>query len=155
RQKTVDRRQWLKSASQTTVYCLLSSAYSSAQSPDAWPQFCGDHNLTGVSPSTVNPNLKMLWSLNAGEIIESSAALSDGTAYVGTGLKEGGELIAVGLWDGKLKWKYKTKEAVGESSPAVANGLVFVGDLAGFFHAVNAGNGQGVWTYKSGGEIKS
>jgi eukaryotic-like serine/threonine-protein kinase len=152
REKSVGRRQWLKCASQTTAYCLLSSAYSPAQSADAWPQFRGNHNLTGVSPSTVNPNLKMLWSLNAGEVIESSAALADGTAYVGTGSSE---LIAVDLWGGKLKWKYKTKEAVGESSPAVANGLVFVGDLAGFFHAVNAGNGQGVWTYKSGGEIKS
>lgn len=152
RQKTVDRRQWLKDASQTTAYCLLSSVYSPAQSSDSWPQFRGNYNLTGVSASTVNPNLKMLWSLNAGEIIESSAALSDSTAYVGTGSSE---LIAVDLLSGKLKWKYKTKEGVGESSPAVASGLVFVGDLAGFFHAVNAGNGQGVWTYKSGGEIKS
>jgi eukaryotic-like serine/threonine-protein kinase len=29
-----------------------------------------------------------------------------------------------------------------------------VGDLLGVFHAVNAGNGQGLWTYKTNGEIK-
>jgi eukaryotic-like serine/threonine-protein kinase len=160
--KTVGRRHWLLGAAYTTAYGLLGTDYllpnsefripNSAQSADAWPQFRGNHNLTGVSPSTVNANLKMLWSLNAGEVIESSAAIADGTAYVGTGSSD---LIAVGLWDGKLKWKYKTKEAVGESSPAAANGLVFVGDLSGVFHAVNAGNGQGVWTYKTGGEIKS
>ncbi len=153
--QAVGRRQWLKQAAATTAYCLLPTAYSSAQTADAWPQFRGSYNLTGVSPSTINTNLKQMWSLNAGEIIESSAAIADATVYVGTGSSE---LIAVDLWSGKLKWKYKTKEAVGESSPAVgpagANGLVFVGDLEGTFHAVNAANGQGLWTYKTGGEIK-
>jgi outer membrane protein assembly factor BamB len=59
------------------------------------------------------------------------------------------------LNSGQPKWRYKTTEAVGESSPAVGGGMVFVGDLAGVFHAVNAATGKGVWTYKTGGEIKS
>lgn len=147
----VDRRQWMKQAAATAACSLLPTAYTSAQSADAWPQFRGNYNLTGVSPSTINASLKQMWVLNAGEIIESSAAIANATVYVGTGSSE---LIAVDLWSGKLKWKYKTKEAVGESSPASANGLVFVGDLEGSFHAVNAANGQGLWTYKTGGEIK-
>lgn len=155
------RRQWLGSATQAVAFAGLANATplsttryplsTAAQAADAWPQFRNTTNLTGISASTVNANLKQMWSLNAGEIIESSAAIADGTTYVGTGSSE---LIAVDLWTGKLKWKYKTKEAVGESSPAVANGMVFVGDLLGTFHAVNAANGQGVWTYKTGGEIK-
>ncbi|MBI1764969.1 MAG: PQQ-binding-like beta-propeller repeat protein [Acidobacteria bacterium] len=157
---SVSRRTWLASAMTAATYSLLNpanlqSAIRNPQSSDAWPQFRGNYNLTGVSPSTINANLKQMWSLNAGEIIESSAAIADATVYVGTGSNSNaGELIAVDLWSGKPKWKYKTKEAVGESSPAVANGLVFVGDLEGTFHAVNATNGQGLWTYKSGGEIK-
>src|SRR5438309_1104971 len=106
------RRRWLIAATQTSAFCLLPSAFcllpsahSYAQSADAWPQFRGNYNLTGVSPAKVNANLKQLWSLQAGEIIESSAAIADNTVYVGTGSSE---LIAVDLASGKLKWKYKT-----------------------------------------------
>ena len=48
----------------------------------------------------------------------------DDVVYAGTAT---GELIAVGLADGKLRWRYKAGEAIGESSPTVANGRVFVG----------------------------
>lgn len=141
----------------TLAYCaffllLSSSALGQGQTADVWPQFRGNYNMTGVSPTTIPAELKLLWTYEAGDIIESSAALADGTAYVGTGK---GELIAVDLWTGKLKWKYQTKEPIVESSPAVGNGLVFIGDSVGVFHAVNASTGQGVWTYKTGGEIKS
>ena len=44
---------------------------------------------------------------------------------------------------------------IGESSPAVGHGLVFVGDLAGVLHAVDAETGAEVWTYATQGEIKS
>ena len=60
-----------------------------------------------------------------------------------------GELIAVGLADGKLRWRYKAGEAIGESSPAVANGRVFVGDLIGVVHAVNIADGKPIWTFKT------
>src|SRR5574341_98770 len=150
----LSRRDFLRVA---TVLALAPAArrleppvYS--QSADAWPQFRGNYNNTGVSPSQPPAELKLLWTYDAGDIIESSAAIADNTVYVGTGKSE---LIAVDLQTGKLKWGYKTKEAVGESSPAVGGGMVFVGDLLGVFHTVSAGNGQGVWTYKTDGEIKS
>jgi outer membrane protein assembly factor BamB len=123
-----------------------------SQSAGAWPQFRGNYNMTGVSPSPLPATLKLLWTFDAGDLIESSAAIADGVVYVGTGKSE---LVAVDLNSGQPKWRYKTTEAVGESSPAVGGGMVFVGDLAGVFHAVNAATGKGVWTYKTGGEIKS
>ena len=119
---------------------------------DAWPQFRGNYNLTGVSPSQLSPTLKLQWTFDAGDIIESSAAIADGTVYVGTGKSE---LVAIDLNTGQAKWRYKTPEAIGESSPAVGGGMVFVGDLSGIFHAVNATSGKGAWTYKTGSEIKS
>ena len=127
-------------------------ADATAQSADAWPQFRGNYNLTGVSPSQAPESLKLLWTFDAGDLIESSAAIADGLVYVGTGKSE---LVAVDLNSGQPKWRYKTAEAVGESSPAVGGGMVFVGDLSGVFHAVNAATGKGVWTYKTGAEIKS
>ncbi len=73
--------------------------------------------------------------------------------YVGS---QSGELHAVNLADGKLKWKYKASaDGIGESSPTVADGLVYVGDLSGVLHAVQTANGQVAWTFKTGTEIKS
>ncbi|MEK7832148.1 MAG: PQQ-binding-like beta-propeller repeat protein, partial [Acidobacteriota bacterium] len=85
-----------------------------AQTADSWPQFRANHNLTGVAASTVPDNLKLLWTYDAGESIESSAAIADGTVYVGAST---GDLLDVYLFSGKLKWKYKTKDMIMESSP--------------------------------------
>src|SRR5258708_2365751 len=100
-----------------------------------WPQFRGNLALTGVSTSAVPDNLKLLWTYEAGDAIESSAAIANGVVYVGAGT---GYLYAVDLATGKERWKYKVTGdlGIGESSPAVANGTVFIGDLAGTFHAV-------------------
>ena len=48
-----------------------------------------------------------------------------------------------------------TEAVIGESSPAVAAGIVYVGDMEGVLHAVNAADGKGLWTFKTGSEIKS
>ena len=46
-------------------------------------------------------------------------------------------------------------EGIEESSPAVSNGIVYAGDLAGVLHAVDVRRGKAVWTHKTGAEIKS
>ena len=120
--------------------------------PEAWPQFRGNAELTGVGSSAVPGTLKVQWTFEAGEPIESSAAIAEGTVYVGS---SAGELLALHLKDGSLRWRYKTNEAIGESSPCVANGIVYVGDLSGMVHAVNAQTGKGLWTFKTGSEIKA
>lgn len=137
--------------------CLLPSiAYSSAPleltAPDAWPQFRGNHQLTGFSKSELPKDLKILWTYEAGEAIESSTAIVGGTVFVGT---QKGELIALDLGSGAVRWKYGVKAGIGESSPSVHNGIVYVGDLSGIVHAVSAGNGREVWTFKTNNEIKS
>ncbi len=123
-----------------------------ATQPNEWPQFRGNPGLTGVAASTLPDTLRVVWTWEAGESIESSAAISGGTVYVAS---MAGELAALDLETGKLKWRYKTGAEVGESSPAVAAGVVYVGDLAGTVHAVNTADGKAVWTYKTGSEIKS
>ncbi|HEX5081788.1 MAG TPA: PQQ-binding-like beta-propeller repeat protein, partial [Blastocatellia bacterium] len=143
----LNRRDFLRCAA---VFALLPTPYF--QSADAWPQFRGNYSNTGVSPSQPPAELKLLWTYDAGDIIESSAAIAGGVVYVGTAKSA---LVAVDLQNGGLKWSYKTPDAIGESSPAVGAGMVFVGDLSGVFHAVDAGAGRGVWSYKTGAEIKS
>jgi outer membrane protein assembly factor BamB len=65
------------------------------------------------------------------------------------------DLIALDLQKGTLRWKYRTKEGIGESSPCVAGGVVYVGDLSGVLHAVQTADGKELWTFKTGSEIKS
>ncbi len=122
------------------------------QTPSGWPQFRGGAQLTGVATAALPDKLTLKWTYEAGDIIESSAAISEGTVFVGAGT---GDLLAIDLETGKLRWKYATGSQIGESSPAVGGGRVFVGDLAGIVHAVDARSGSRVWTFKTGGEVKS
>ncbi len=137
-----------------SLLAQTSKAPPSTPAPaDRWPQFRGNATLTGVSAAPVPQNLKLLWTYEAGESVESSAAIAGGTVYVGAA---SGQLAALDLKTGAVRWKYQAgKEGIGESSPTVANDTVFVGDLGGVFHAVNALDGRVRWTFKAQSEIKS
>ena len=119
---------------------------------DEWRQFRGTPRLTGNSSSTLPPTLKVLWTYDVGDLIDSSAAIVNGVVYVGGG---NGDLLALDLASGKLKWKYTTGNLIGESSPAVSDTAVYIGDLGGLVHAVNIADGKGLWTYRTASEIKS
>src|SRR5882672_4004640 len=45
--------------------------------------------------------------------------------------------------------------SIGESSPAVGQDAVVVGDLTGTVHAVDRRDGRRLWTFKTGGEVRS
>ena len=53
-----------------------------------------------------------------------------------------------------LLWKYKTGSKV-DSSPTVANGIVYVGSDDGNVYALNADSGTKIWNYATGGAIAS
>ncbi|HXG68962.1 MAG TPA: PQQ-binding-like beta-propeller repeat protein [Blastocatellia bacterium] len=118
-------------------------------------QFRGHYQLTGVSTSQVPANLRVLWTYQAGESIESSAAIYGGVAFVGAAKGDKGELVAVDMQSGQLRWKYETPGPIGESSPCAGSEAVFIGDLSGMLHAVSREDGRGLWTFKTNGEIKS
>jgi outer membrane protein assembly factor BamB len=119
-----------------------------------WNQFRGNPRLTGVASSQLPEELKLLWTYEAGEAVESSAAVVDGVVYVASSYP--GELVALNLEDGTVRWKYPVgEEGFGESSPAVGGGVVYIGDLAGVLHAVSADSGEALWTFQTEGEIKS
>jgi outer membrane protein assembly factor BamB len=149
--------EWNMKLAACAICVLLSSAGSfqiSAQdtAADNWSQFRGNQNLTGVSLGNVPNSLKQIWTYDAGDSIESSAAIVGGTVFVGS---QKGELTALSLDNGAVYWKYKIDSPIGESSPAYSNGVVYVGDLGGWLHAVNATDGKKIWAFKAGNEIKS
>ena len=132
------------------IFCL--PVHAQETPADNWSQFRGNHHLTGVSLADVPASLKVLWTFEAGDSIESSAAIVGGTVFVGT---QKGELVALNLDNGQVYWKFNTGAPIGESSPAFSNGAVYIGDSAGWFNALNASNGQKYWAFKTGTEIKS
>jgi outer membrane protein assembly factor BamB len=132
---------------------MVSAQAPVAAPPDRWTQFRGSPALVGLSDGKLPAAPKLLWTYEAGDAIESSAAIVDNVVYVGS---QTGELHAVNLGDGSLKWKYKASpDGIGESSPTVAGGLVYIGDLSGVLHAVHVDSGKVAWTFKTGSEIKS
>jgi outer membrane protein assembly factor BamB len=135
-----------------SAFCLLPSGFAQDTPADNWSQFRGNHSLTGVSQSALSNSLKLLWTYEAGDSIESSAAIVGRTVFVGS---QKGELVSLNLDDGKVYWKFNTGAAIGESSPAHSAGVVYIGDSAGWLNALNASNGQKLWAFKTGSEIKS
>ena len=131
------------------ILFLLTGLLSAA---DDWPQFRGNPQLTGVATGSLPATLRLLWSYDAGDSIESSAAISGGVVYVGSQSKD---LLAIDLETGKLRWKYRATDSIGESSPAVYDGVAYVGDLNGVLHAVNAATGKALWTFKTEAELRS
>ncbi|MCX6637712.1 MAG: PQQ-binding-like beta-propeller repeat protein, partial [Acidobacteria bacterium] len=142
RRRTVGRLSGL-------VFALVSVLPADAQD---WPQFRGNPQLTGVAAAALPASLKLLWTYEAGQAIESSAAIAGRAVYVGC---FSGELISLDLATGKLRWKYKTDGEIGESSPAVSGEMVYVGDLSGWLHAVGVQDGKRRWSHKTRGEIKA
>ena len=53
-----------------------------------------------------------------------------------------------------LRWSYQTGELV-TSSPAVADGRVYVGSVDGYVYCLNAADGSLAWRYKTGSGVWS
>jgi len=119
---------------------------------DNWSQFRGNHSLTGVSQSTLSNDLKLLWTYDAGDSIESSVAIVGRTVFAAS---QKGDLVSLNLDNGSVYWKFPTGAPIGESSPTYSAGVVYIGNLEGWLNAVNASDGKKLWAFKTGSEIKS
>jgi len=121
------------------LFCLLASLALGNSPSDSWPIFRGSPGLTGISSAELPKPLKLRWSFQAEDSIESSAAIADDTIFVAS---MDASLYAIELSTGKLRWRYSTAGPVQESSPCIRGDAVYVGDLNGVLHAVNAATGQ-------------
>jgi outer membrane protein assembly factor BamB len=135
-----------------SLFGILAFALAAAQTANDWPVFRGSPALTGVTSAALAGPLKLRWSFQAKDSIESSAAIVGGIVYVGS---MDASLYAIDLATGRQRWRYATAGPVQESSPCVHDGVVFLGDLNGIFHAVNAATGKARWTFKAEAEIRS
>ena len=53
----------------------------------------------------------------------------------------------------QLLWNYTTGNSIDYSSPAVINGVVYVGSDDHYVYALNAATGAYIWSYKTGGSV--
>jgi outer membrane protein assembly factor BamB len=63
-----------------------------------------------------------------------------------------GELVALDARSGVLLWRRRIGPS--ETSPLVANGLVYAGDWDGYVWALDARTGRVVWRFRTGGQVK-
>jgi outer membrane protein assembly factor BamB len=115
-----------------------------------WIIFRGNPLQTGVAGSSLPEKLVVRWKFKAKDSIEGSAAIANGTVYVGC---MDGNLYALNLKSGERKWTYKAGPIKG--APSVHGDHVFVGDTDGIFHCVDAATGKKQWSFDAGAEVTS
>jgi len=118
--------------------------------------FRGNPAHTGVAraPSKIAAAPRLAWTYKSGEgPLESSAAITGGIAYLGTG---DGQVIALDLDSGRLLRKHTLQSgAAFRASPTVAGGRVYLGDEGGIFHAFSADLKKELWSLETDAEIVS
>lgn len=113
-----------------------------------WSQFHFGPDRSGLnpyetilSPNTVG-NLALKWQAVTGFSL-SSPVLANGAVYVIGRDDNGFFLVALSASTGDLLWKYRM--ASGAGTPAIVNGVVYVGSDA--LYALNATTGALIWKY--------
>ena len=104
---------------------------------------------------------KVKWLFPSGRCVAASPAVANRIVYAsflnrppcnakGTGLD--GEVVAFDALTGRVRWRATIGPT--ESSPLVANGLVYVGDWNGKVLALDAATGTARWSFQTGGKVK-
>ncbi len=128
-----------------------------------WPQFgftsCGGRSNPNefiLSPTTV-PNLEVKWNQVYGQGGSASPAVVNGVMYVDADFyaENTHYLYALDANTGTQLWRQSRGTKQSPSSPAVANGLVFIGDLDNNLYAFNARTGAPAWTFTTGNSVWS
>ena len=132
----------------SVLFLLLFTGHTSFAD---WTSFRGNPQLTGVADSELPENLQLLWTFQAGDMIESTAAVVDGTVYIGA---LDGLLYAIDAQTGEKKWTYQASGPI-KASPSINNGVIYFGDGEGVFHAMDINNRQVKWLVHTEGEIIS
>ena len=83
---------------------------------------------------------------DAFDVFLSSPVVAQGAVYFGSG---DGNLYAVDVATGELRWKFPTGDVV-HASPAYADGVLYFGSWDSYFYAVEAATGKEKWRFHGG-----
>jgi len=77
-----------------------------------------------------------------------------GSMYMpATGEKDWGAIRAIDPVSGKVKWEYREYSASWGGNLSTAGGVVFTGDVEGYFIALDAASGRELWHFQTGAPI--
>lgn len=132
-------------------YSIYSPVLSSPALSDGLVFIKADH-LLSINSSTG----AKVWesSINSAQQF-SSPVVSDGYVYACNDLQGtiGGQIYALNESNGNQIWSFPANAS--SSTPAVANGIVYVGSDNGGVYAINAYSGEKIWNYSTGGAVNS
>lgn len=120
-----------------------------AEIKSSWPIFRGGPDLRGVAPGKLSELLKLVWTFKTGNEIKSSAVISAGRVFIGSG---DGHLYALDLKSGREAWRFACEDAI-EAPPCIVEDMVVVGSLDEHVYALEKETGRLVWKYKTGDKI--
>lgn len=108
------------------------------------------------------------WKFETGDNVRSRPTIVAGVVYFAS---DDGYLYALDAETGQELWRFDTQSGMvprvpfttmdnydwdyQQSSPSIANGVVYVGSANGDFYAVDAQTGQEVWRFKTGNKVRS
>lgn len=101
------------------------------------------------------------WKWASRRCAASSPAVADGVVYAtflnrppcnANGRNLDGEVVAFEARKGRIRWRRTIGPS--ETSPLVANDLVYVGDWNGYVYALSAKTGKERWRFRTYGQVK-
>jgi len=151
----VTRRALLGSIGTATAAAMApaASARDGVQTAGDWPTFAYDVANTGYAPEQTGPadDAGGRWQFEANGGISSSAAVVDGTVYVGD---DRGNLYALTVEDGSEQWCFEAGGQIA-SSPAVVGETIYVGSSDNYVYAIDRAEGTEQWRFETEDQVIS
>ena len=147
-----------------STFSAFTLKVNAQQSTGDWSMFHANPSHSGIG--TGNPVLSptLLWKSFTGVTTYSSPSVVGGVVYIGSqegGLEPpslgghyAGFVFAFNTTSGAQLWNYTTGVAV-YCSPAVADGVVYIGSEDFNVYALNSTNGDKLWNYTTGNDVLS
>ena len=132
---------------------ILSVMGKSAIFAQDWPMFRHDPERTGYSTSNAPNTNDLLWFNEAGGGRNSPSVVNNRVFVGSSEVTSPGsrDIVCLDASDGSLIWSYGGMADDVYSSPAVADGKVFVGDERIGIVCLDASDGSLIWSYRPPG----
>ncbi len=150
----LQNKEDISNTTQNKASSLVSLTLGSSNPPeDEWPMFRGPMNHTGVAITTPLFGTGLMWKYTTSGSILSSAAVVDERVYVGC-MGTNNKVYCLNAATGERIWDSFTN-LLTYSSPAVADGRVYIGSADNNVYCLDATTGTHIWSYATGGQISS
>jgi outer membrane protein assembly factor BamB len=133
--------------------------------------YIGTVQALNISRASLGGGAQFVWTYSFGEYlqVDSSPAVVNGVVYIGAedtyvnqtsvegvgAINSANGVYALNATNGDQLWNFTDGGYSIDSSPAVVNGVVYVGSYDGDVYALNAANGVKLWNYTTGNYVDS